>query len=230
LLDEIGVSCFKIGSGEITNVPLLRQIARKGKPIILSTGMSTLGEVEEALSAIRSISKEKVTVLHCVTEYPAPFEQINLTSMLTLKNAFKVPVGYSDHTPGIEIALAAVALGAEIIEKHFTLDKNMEGPDHKASIDPGEFREMVRAIRHIESALGDGIKRPAECEIPNMTVARKSLHVAKPLRQGSIIREEDLVMKRPGTGLDYRFIEFFLGKKAKRDLEEDTRINFSDVE
>jgi len=229
-LEEIGVTSFKIGSGEITNIPFLKHIAHKCKPIILSTGMSTLGEVKEALSAIYNETSEKVSLLHCVTEYPAPFDQINLTAMQTLKNVFKVPVGYSDHTVGIEIALAAVAMGAEIIEKHFTLDKSMEGPDHKASIEPSEFKSMVLAIRNIESALGDGIKKPAKCEIPNMQIARKSLHLSKNINKGDIIRNEDLVMKRPGSGLGYQYIDFFTGKKAKRDLEEDTRIQLLDVE
>ena len=162
LLEQMDVSLYKIPSGEITNLPYLRHIGRKGKPVILSTGMSTLVEVEEGVQALRESGVKDITLLHCVTEYPAPFDEINLRAMHTLHTAFGLPVGYSDHTPGTEIAIAAVALGAVVIEKHFTLDRNLPGPDHAASLEPSELKQMVSAIRHVESALGDGIKVPAE--------------------------------------------------------------------
>jgi N,N'-diacetyllegionaminate synthase len=182
LLDTLEVPLLKIPSGEITNLPFLERIAAKGRPVILSTGMSTLGEVEEAVQVLRAGGVSEITLLHCVTEYPAPYAEINLRAMQTLKSAFGLPVGYSDHTPGIEIAIAAVALGAEVIEKHFTLDRSLPGPDHSASLEPKEFKQMVAAIRNVESALGDGIKKPALCELPNIPVARKSVVAARAVR------------------------------------------------
>jgi N,N'-diacetyllegionaminate synthase len=229
-LDELKIKSFKIGSGEITNLPFLMHIARKKRPVILSTGMSTLAEIENALAAIYSTGNTNVTLLHCVTEYPAPFNEINLTAMNTLKAAFKVPVGYSDHSPGIEIAIAAVAMGAEIIEKHFTLDRNLKGPDHKASLEPREFKEMVRSIRNVEAALGDGIKRPTASELNNLVVARKSIHPSRKLKKGHILQIEDLVMKRPGNGLSASFIPLILGRKIKEDMSYDNMINLSDLE
>lgn len=229
-LDQLKIKSFKIGSGEITNIPFLRHIAEKKKPIILSTGMSNLGEIENALTAIYLTGNNKITLLHCVTEYPAPINEINLNAMVTIKAAFKVPVGYSDHSPGIEVAIAAVAMGAEIIEKHFTLDKNLKGPDHKASLEPDEFKEMVQAIRNVEAALGDGIKRPASSELKNLLIARKSLHTARSLKKGHPLHIADLVMKRPGNGLDASFIPFLLGRKIKLNLSSDKMINLSDLE
>jgi N-acetylneuraminate synthase/N,N'-diacetyllegionaminate synthase len=211
LLECLGVSLLKIPSGEITNLPFLRHVAGKKIPLILSTGMATLGEVEEALETISSIAPIGVTLLHCVTEYPAPYEQVNLLAMETLRKAFRVPVGYSDHTPGIEVPIAAVALGAEVIEKHFTLDKNLPGPDHKASLDPEEFMQMVSAIRRVESALGDGIKRPAECERKNMTIARKSLVALRDIRPGERLTGDMVTIKRPGDGISPRDLEKILG-------------------
>lgn len=229
-LEKLKIKFFKIGSGEITNIPFLRYIAAKNKPIILSTGMSYLNEIETALQTIYQAGNNEVTLLHCVTEYPAPFKEINLNAMLSLKAAFKVPVGYSDHSQGIEISLAAVALGAEIIEKHFTIDRTFEGPDHSASIEPKEFKEMVKSIRNIESALGDGIKRPTTSELKNLLVARKSIHTAKKMVKGHVLQIDDLVMKRPGNGLNASFIPYLLGKKSKTTMAPDKMINLSDVE
>ena len=195
LLATMNVPLFKIPSGEITNLPLLEHVARKGRPVILSTGMSTLSEVEEAVHVLRAAGVIQLTLLHCVTEYPAPYAEVNLRAMQTLKDTFGLPVGYSDHTSGIDIAIAATALGAEVIEKHFTLNRSLPGPDHAASLEPGELRQMVAAIRHVEAALGDGIKAPAHCELPNISVARKSVVAAHPLSAGHQLAIGDLDIK-----------------------------------
>lgn len=221
LLESLGVSLLKIPSGEITNLPFLRHVAGKKLPLILSTGMATLGDVEEALQTISSVANVKVTLLHCVTEYPAPYEQINLLAMETLRKAFRLPVGYSDHTEGIEISVAAVALGAEVIEKHFTLDKDMQGPDHKASLNPGEFQQMTIAIRHVESSLGDGIKRPADCERKNMPVARKSLVAVRNIIPGERLTRDMLAVKRPGDGIPPRDLENVLGLRVMKAIGQD---------
>lgn len=221
LLESLGVSLLKIPSGEITNLPFLRHVAGKKIPLILSTGMTTLGEVEEALETISSIAPIAVTLLHCVTEYPAPYEQVNLLAMETLRKAFRVPVGYSDHTPGIEVPIAAVALGAAVIEKHFTLDKNLPGPDHKASLDPDEFAQMVSAIRRVESALGDGIKRPADCERKNMAIARKSLVALRDIRPGERLTRDMVTVKRPGNGIPPRDLEKVLGLQVVKAVGAD---------
>ncbi len=217
----IGMRRFKIPSGEITNLPFLRHIARKKCPIILSTGMSTMKEVAEALDIIYSAGNRNVTLLHCVTEYPAPHAEINLMAMLSMKKQFKVEAGYSDHTVGIEIPIAAVALGAKVIEKHFTLDKNLPGPDHKASASPAEFAGMVAAIRNVEKALGDGVKKPARCEIKNICVARKSIVAACPIMKGELFSASNLRIKRPGTGISPMGIGAVIGKKAKRNFNTD---------
>lgn len=226
-LDRYGVRQFKIPSGEITNHPFLLHVARKMKRMILSTGMSTLAEVDKALDIVYSTGNRDVVLLHCVTEYPAPVDQINLSAMLTMKHAFKVPIGYSDHTMGNEITIAAVALGAEVIEKHFTIDKNLEGPDHKASLEPEELKRMILSIRNVEKALGDGIKKPAFCELENLKVARKSIIAASKIKKGDLLTARNLTIKRPGTGISP--IEWFsvLGRKAARDFEEDELIDFS---
>ncbi|WP_276947875.1 N-acetylneuraminate synthase [Acetatifactor muris] len=223
-LEELGCSMWKIPSGEITNYPYLVKIAKTGKDIILSTGMSTLQEVAEALAVLRENSAGKVTLLHCTTNYPTPMEDVNLKAMLTLKDKFSYPVGYSDHTRGIEVPIAAVALGATVIEKHFTLDRTMEGPDHKASLEPDELEAMVRAIRNIEKALGDGIKEPSTLEKPNIAVARKSIIAAAGIRAGDILTEENLTTKRPGTGISPMRWNEVLGTRAVRDFEEDELI------
>jgi len=221
LLEQLNVPVYKIPSGEITNLPYIRHIAQKGKPVILSTGMSTLGEVEEALTSFREFGASDITLLHCVTEYPAPFKEINLRAMQTMRTAFGLPVGYSDHSPGTEIALAAVALGATVIEKHFTLDRTLPGPDHAASLEPSELRQMITSIRHVEAALGDGIKMPAKCEIANISAARKSLVASRPLSAGHRLKVEDLAIKRPGTGILPRQQQDLVGRVLCCDVQKD---------
>ena len=230
LLDELGVPAFKVGSGEITNFPLLRHIARKGKPIILSTGMSTLDEVEEALKVIRGEGAEEIILLHCVSCYPARVEDMNLRAMETLRRAFKLPVGLSDHTLGITIPVAAVALGACVIEKHFTLDKSLPGPDHRASLEPVELKEMVTAIRDVERALGDGIKQPTVEEEENKKVGRRSIVARVAIPKGTIISQEMLDIKRPGTGLEPKYMNSILGKKAKIDIKQNALVPWNNLD
>lgn len=227
LLDAMGISQFKVPSGEITNLPLLQHIARKRRPVILSTGMATLGEVEEAVHALHAAGAAQITLLHCVTEYPAPYAEINLRAMLTLKAAFGLPVGYSDHTHGVEVAIAAVALGAEVIEKHFTLDRALPGPDHAASLEPAELTQMVAAIRNVESALGNGIKVPAPCERQNILVARKSVVAAHDLPIGRQLRADDLTIKRPGTGISPKCLQALIGRTLRTSVREDEVINWN---
>ena len=226
LLHELDVPAFKVGSGEITNLPLLRYIAKKGKPIILSTGMSTLGEIEEALDVIRSEGVEDIILLHCVSNYPARIEDVNLRAMGTLKQAFKLPVGFSDHTLGITAPIAAVALGACVIEKHFTLDRNLPGPDHKASLEPDELKEMVKDIREVEKALGNGIKKPTKEEEKIKKVARRSIVAKVDISKGAIITEDMLDVKRPGTGIEPKYLKFIIGRKTKEDIKKDDVIRF----
>ena len=225
-LKDLGVEIFKIPSGEITNYLLLKEIGSYGKEIILSTGMADLGEIEDALEVLTTAGtpKEKITVLHCNTEYPTPYEDVNLRAMLTIKEAFKVKVGYSDHTLGIEIPVAAVALGACVIEKHFTLDKNLPGPDHRASLEPEELKAMVRAIRNVEKALGSGIKKPSPSELKNLPIARKSIVARRAIKKGEIFTEENLTVKRPGTGISPMRWNEVLGRKAPRDFKQDEMI------
>jgi len=232
MLVELGLDTFKIPSGEITNLPYLRKISNLKKNVILSTGMADLNEISDAINVLtdNGTEKEKITVLHCNTEYPTPYEDVNLNAMLTIKTAFNVKVGYSDHTTGIEIPVAAVALGAEIIEKHFTLDKNMEGPDHKASLDPDELKKMVDAIRNIEKAMGDGIKKPSLSEMKNKAIARKSIHTKVASKKGDFILENNLIMKRPGDGISPMRLEEVIGKRAKTDMPLDHKINFREIE
>lgn len=223
-LNELGMKRWKIPSGEITNLPYLIKIAKSNKPIILSTGMSTMNDIRSAISILMHNGAGELTVLHCTTEYPTPFHDVNLNAMLTIKEEFDVQVGYSDHTRGIEVSIAAVALGAEVIEKHFTLDRNMEGPDHKASLEPDELKAMVTSIRHIDLALGDGIKKPAESEKKNMAIARKSIIAKKDIKAGEVLSEENLTIKRPGHGISpMRWFEV-IGKVASRDFQEDELI------
>lgn len=226
LLYELDVPAFKVGSGEITNFPLLRYIARKEKPIILSTGMSTLGEVEEALNAIRNEGVDDIILLHCVSNYPTRIEDVNLSVMETLKQAFKLPVGFSDHTLGITATIAAVALGAAVIEKHFTLDRNLPGPDHKASLEPDELKEMVKAIRDVEKALGDGVKRPTRDEEEIKKVARRSIVAKIAIPKGTIITEDMLDVKRPGTGIEPKYMERVIGRMAKVSIRFGEQIAF----
>ena len=224
LLNTLNLKRFKIPSGEITNLPYLRRLGGLGKPLILSTGMANLGEIEAALAVLETAGTKRaqITVLHCTTEYPAPLAEVNLRAMQTIGQAFGVAVGYSDHTAGIEVPIAAVALGASVIEKHLTLDRNMEGPDHRASLEPDQFKLMVQGIRAIEQALGDGIKRPTASELNNLIAARKSLVARKPILQGDLFTEENLTSKRPGSGISPMKLDYYIGRQATRHyhLEE----------
>lgn len=222
LLDQIGVALFKIGSGEITNWPFLEYVARKGKPIILSTGMSYLGEVDDAVRVIRDSGCDQLVLLHCVSNYPAHPADVNLRAMEAMARAFQLSVGYSDHTLGIEVAIAAVALGASVIEKHFTLDRNLPGPDHQASIEPGELKALVRGIRVVEVSLGHGRKEPVASEANTATVARKSLFAAKNIPAGTTLTEELIAIKRPGTGLPPSMKSHLIGRTMQRDISRGT--------
>jgi N,N'-diacetyllegionaminate synthase len=223
LLNRLGLTIFKIPSGEITNLPYLWKIGTLKKKIILSTGMADLGEIEDTLDVLTKSGTplENITVLHCNTEYPTPFEDVNLLAMLTIKNALKVNVGYSDHTVGIEVAIAAVALGATVIEKHFTLDRNLPGPDHKASLEPDELKTMISGIRNIEKALGTGIKKPSPSEFKNMPVARKSIVAACPIQKGELFTEKNITVKRPGTGISPMRWDDMIGRQANRNYGKD---------
>ncbi|MBF4695134.1 N-acetylneuraminate synthase [Fusibacter ferrireducens] len=223
-LDSLGMDTWKIPSGDITNLPYLMKIAKLNKPVILSTGMSTMADIRNAIRVLKDNGVGELIVLHCTTEYPTPFNDVNLKAMLTIKDEFRVKVGYSDHTNGIEVPIAAVALGATVIEKHFTLDQNMEGPDHKASLEPKELKAMVNAIRNIELALGDGMKKPAESEKKNMAVARKSIIAKKDIKLGEAFTEENLTVKRPGDGISPMKWFDVIGTIASRDFEEDELI------
>lgn len=226
MLVELGLDQVKIPSGELTNLPLLHYITRLGKPVILSTGMASIGEIEAALEVIEQngTPRELVTVLHCTTEYPAPMDEVNLRAMISIKHAFGVNVGYSDHTRGIEIPLAAVALGATVIEKHFTLNRNLPGPDHQASLEPHELKEMVEGIRNIERALGNGIKRASQSEIKNRAIARKSLVASRSIRAGEVFSADNLTAKRPGTGISPMRWDEVIGREARRDFSQDELI------
>ena len=222
LLDDFGVSAFKIPSGEVTNIPFLCHIAEKKKPMIVSTGMCDLGEVDRAVSAIREHGNDQIILLHCVSNYPADPSNVNLKVMDTMSSAFGVPIGFSDHTIGNEIPLAAVAMGASVIEKHFTLDKSLPGPDHRASLEPKELEMMINGIRVIESAMGNGIKIPADSERNTADVARKSLVSSKNLSEGHVLVEEDIDIKRPGTGIPPFDKQVIIGRTLKKDLKRDT--------
>ncbi|MDE6577294.1 MAG: N-acetylneuraminate synthase [Muribaculaceae bacterium] len=225
-LASLGMDFMKVPSGEITNLPYLRQIASTGIPPIISTGMSSLTDVEKALEVFlkSGFKRDDIILLHCTTQYPTPFRDVNLKAMQTLREAFKTPVGYSDHTRGIEIPLAAVAMGAKVIEKHFTLDRDMEGPDHKASLNPEELSEMVTSVRHIEMALGNGIKEIAPSERENMTAARKSIVAACQIKKGEVFTEKNLTVKRPGNGISPMLWDSIVGLKATRDFNSDELI------
>ena len=220
-LDELGLPLMKVPSGELTDLPYLRAVNACRKPVLLSTGMSTCEEIAAALSVL---SECQVTLLHCTTEYPCPEDSVNLRAMLSMQNRFGTPVGYSDHTRGIEIPVAAVALGAKVIEKHFTLDRAMPGPDHRASLEPGELKSMISAVRNVERALGNGIKAPAPAEVRNIPVARKSIVAARAIRAGERFSESNLTTKRPGTGTSPMRWDEIVGTVATRDYEEDEQI------
>lgn len=225
-LNQLNLDIFKIPSGELTNLPYLRKIGSLGKPIILSTGMAYLHEIEAALEILTKVGakKEEITILHCNTEYPTPIQDVNLLAMKTIAEKIGVKTGYSDHTLGIEIPIAAVALGARVIEKHFTLDRNMKGPDHKASLEPDELKAMVKAIRSIEKAMGDGIKQPSASERKNIVVARKSVVAKTAIRKGDVFTEANITTKRPGNGISPMKWYDIIGTKALRDYRPDDLI------
>ena len=228
LLEKLEVELYKVGSGDLTNIPLLKYIAEKNKPMIVSTGMSNLAEVEEAVKVVKETGNNELILLHCVSNYPAKYENVNLKAMNTLKTAFNVKVGYSDHTPGIEVPIAAVAMGAKVIEKHFTLDKTMEGPDHNASLSSKELKEMVSNIRYVESALGSGIKKPQDSEKNNKKVSRKSLTAARNLKKGDKISKKDIDIKRPGTGISPKFIDEIVGSVLLGNIKLNDLLKWSD--
>ncbi len=231
-LSALDLDLFKIPSGEITNLPYLRKIAQTKKPIIMSTGMCEMDEVKAAVAVLREhgVKNEDLMLLHCNTEYPTPMSDVNLAAMVTMANELDVRTGYSDHTTGIEIPIAAVAMGAVCIEKHFTLDKQMDGPDHKASLDPNELTEMIRSIRNIEKALGDGIKRPSNSELKNRAIARKSIFVKANTKQGHILTMDDLSIKRPGDGISPMEIDQVLGKRMKKNADQEMMLSWHDLE
>ena len=227
LLNGLGFVRFKVPSGEITNLPYLRRVAGFRKDIILSTGMASMGDIEAAIEAIEEagLARERITVLHCTTEYPAPFDEVNLHAMNTIGRAFGVRVGYSDHTPGIEVSLAAVALGARVIEKHFTLDRSLPGPDHAASLEPAELAALVSGIRRIEMALGRSEKRRTPSEAANVAVVRKSIVAARPIAAGEVFSGANLTAKRPGTGMSPMRWDEVIGRVASRDFAADEEIH-----
>ncbi len=227
LLEEVSVPMFKLGSGEITNLPLLRHVARKARPVILSTGMATLEEVGQAVGIMQAEGANDLALMHCVSEYPAPAAEVNLRAIETMAIAFGLPVGYSDHTEGNEIAWAATALGARLIEKHFTLSRSLDGPDHAASAEPEKIRDLVRGIRNIELALGDGIKRPAPCELPNRQLVRRSVFAATEIPAGSVLSAAMLACQRPGTGIASERVDDLVGRQATRSFRAGEMLDWS---
>lgn len=226
VLEPLDMDYYKIPSGEITNLPYLRKIAAKGRPVIMSTGMSELPEIEAAIKVLEDggLKREQIILLHCNTQYPTPMADVNLRAMLDIRDSLHVRVGYSDHTQGIEVPIAAVAMGAEVIEKHFTLDKTLPGPDHKASLEPQELKAMVDAIRNIEQALGDGHKHVSDSERPNIIVARKSIVAARDIKKGEILTDDNITVKRPGNGVSPMLWDEVIGTTAKRDFAYDELI------
>lgn len=223
-LISLGIPFIKIGSGEVTNIPYLRVMGSKGLPVIMSTGMATLGEVDEALRTLREAGTSDITLLHCTTNYPCPMEDVNLKAMLTMRDAFKVPIGYSDHTKGVEVPVAAVALGATVIEKHLTLDRGMEGPDHLASTEPDEFRRMVDSIRNIEIAMGSGVKSPTISEKNISDVVLKRIVAAKEIKVGEILSEKNICVKRNDRGIPAKYWDLIVGTKAAKDYAGDEAV------
>lgn len=226
LLNDLGINIFKIGSGEITNLPYLRAIGKLDKKVILSTGMADIGEIEDALDILikAGTKKENITILHANTMYPTPMEDVNLKAMVTIGNTFDIDYGYSDHTLGIEVPIAAVAMGASCIEKHFTLDCTMEGPDHKASLEPDELKAMVQGIRNIELALGSGIKKPSKSEQPNIKIARKSIVANCDIKKGETFTSENITVKRPGDGISAMMWDEIIGKVSEKNYNKDELI------
>lgn len=229
ILERVGIKRYKMSSGDITNKPLLEYVALKNKPVIISTGMSTLQEVKDAVEWVEGMGNTDISLLHCTSNYPAPYAEVNMNAMVTMMRNFSYPIGYSDHTKGYEIPIMAVSMGACIIEKHFTLDKNMPGPDHKASLDYNELKKMVSQIRHIEDAFGDGEKRPVKSEMSTREVARKSIVLACSMKTGEMIKEENLAVKRPGNGLAPSEIQRIIGRRMLRDMEKDDMIRWTDI-
>jgi N-acetylneuraminate synthase/N,N'-diacetyllegionaminate synthase len=223
------VPVYKIGSGDLTNLPFLEKVARKQKPIILSTGMATLNEIREAVNTIKKERNNKIILLHCTTNYPCPLEEVNLRAMLTLKKEFNLPIGYSDHTFGILVPIMAVAMGAKIIEKHFTLDKNLPGPDHKASLEPKELKEMVESIRNVEKALGNGIKRPTKNEEKIKSFVRKTIVAKVNIPKGIKITKEMLSIKRAGVGIEPKYLKKIIGKVAKKNIVKEEIITWGKI-
>ena len=220
-LETFDMDFWKVPSGEVTNLPYLEAIARTKRKVVMSTGMCDMNEIQDAMEVLKKNGTTEITLLHCNTQYPTPYEHVNLSAMSTIKDTLHKEVGYSDHTQGIEVPIAAVAMGATVIEKHFTLDKNMEGPDHKASLDPTELKQMVSAIRNIEKAIGNGLKEPSSSELTNKAVARKSIVASREIKQGEILSEYNLTTKRPGTGISPMKWYEVIGKAAARDFSED---------
>ena len=227
MLKKLGLNLIKVPSGEITNLPLLREFAKSNLPLIVSTGMADLGEIEKVISILQNEGTQikNITLLHCNTEYPTPFEDVNLLAMKSMRIAFGLDVGYSDHTKGIEVPIAAVALGATVIEKHFTLDCNMDGPDHMASIEPKDFKLMVDSIRNIEKSLGSSIKKPSQSEFKNIAIVRKSIVAICKIKKGEIFSSKNIATKRPGTGISPMMWDDVIGKTAKQDFLEDEIIS-----
>ena len=223
-LEQFDMDFWKIPSGEITNLPYLENIAKTGKKVVISTGMSELNEIQEAVNILEKNGTTNIVLLHCNTQYPTPFEDVNLNAMLQIKNKLKKPVGYSDHTKGTEVSIAAVALGAEIIEKHFTLNREMEGPDHRASLEPEELKVMISAIRNIEKALGNNEKKVTDSEKENKIIARKSIVASKNIHKGEVISSENVTVKRPGSGISPMKWYEIIGTRAVRDFSEDELI------
>jgi N-acetylneuraminate synthase/N,N'-diacetyllegionaminate synthase len=229
-LGSLGVPAFKVPSGETTNLPLLAHIARMGKPVILSTGMSYLSEVERAIRTMNDAGNHEIAVLHCVSNYPTAPEDVNLRAMHTIASAFGVPVGFSDHTMGVEIPIAAVALGAKVIEKHFTLDRNMPGPDHRASLEPDELAQLVRDVRAVEKAIGDGIKRPKPCEMDTRAVARRSICLRNGLQPGETIAEQDLIALRPAGGIPPDQYDLVVGRRLRHAVSPHIALKWEDID
>ena len=232
LLNSLQLDLFKIPSGEITNLPYLKKIGALKKNVIISTGMCVMSEINDAIEALNKAGTEKnnITILHCTTDYPTAMEDVNLNAMKNIAQHFNVPVGYSDHTLGIDVPIAAVAMGASVIEKHFTIDKSLPGPDHKASLEPNELKAMISGIRNIEKAMGSYDKKPTATEHKNMLVARKSIHLSKSVEKGHTISESDLVMKRPGDGISPMLMDTVIGKKTKSNFKEEYKLTLNDFE
>lgn len=231
-IKKFNLDFIKISSGEVINKQYLKKVAEIGKPVVLSTGMSTLGEIENAINILiqHGIKRNQITILHCNTEYPTPMHDVNIKAMNTIANALNVKIGYSDHTLGIEIPIAAVALGASVIEKHFTLDRNLPGPDHAASLEPEELKDMVKAIRNVEMALnGSGLKEPSNSEVNNKEIVRKSIFIVNSMKDGDTITDENLVMKRPGDGISAMEIDKVLGKSVKRNIKAGHKLEYGDI-